>query len=220
MPTTVIEALYGTAGSATWQAVGSNRIIFTNTLGSAGSASAVDSMPVNTWNKGTHVGSSAATPVDVCTNPHVPNYEYVTSTTWKINNAAAVTVSDAAVSVTQASFRWHFNEASPTRTVQNVRLYVFDNTTVTTQATGVDIALFVTGNSMTAWGVVNDASTAGPAGFTTGNIGGDNASERITGSGLDRASAGNDHYWYCAASLSIENAGVKTGAFGIYLEYV
>lgn len=214
---TLMEAYYGVAGTPTWQAVASNRLAFTNTQGTGGSATTIDSLPVNTWQLGTHVASG--TPTDVCTNPHVPNFKYLTSTTWSINNAASAAVSDGAVSATQASFRWHFNDGS-SRVIQNVRMYCYDNATAGTFAAGVDVAMFVSGNSMSAWFVLNDATAVGPTGFTTGNIGGDNVSERISGGGMDRTTAA-DQYWYAAVSASSESAGLKTSfAFAIYLEYI
>lgn len=223
MATTVMEAYYGTAGTATWQAVGANKIGFTNTQGVAASASAIDSIAINTFQSGTHVVNG--TPTDICTNPHVQNFKYLTGTTWSINGGASAAVSDTPYGATTAatgtggSFRWHFND-SVARVLQNVRIYVFNNTVVTTAATDVDVAMHVSGNSMTAWQVVNDYAVAGPTGFTTGSLGGDNTGPRITGAGLARTST-TDGYWYCAASVSVENAGVKTAfAFGIYVEYV
>jgi hypothetical protein len=215
--TTVMEAYYGVAGTPTWQALASNRLAFTNTLGVAATPTTIDSLPINTFQGGTHVASG--TPTDVCTNPHTPNFKYLTSTTWSINGAASAAVSDGAVSATQASFRWHFNDGS-SRVIQNVRMYCYDNSVIATFAPAVDVAMFVSGNSMSAWFVLNDATAVGPTGFTTGNIGGDNTSERISGAGMDRTTAA-DQYWYVAVSAAAESAGLKTSfAFGIYLEYV
>lgn len=205
MATTVMEAYYGTAGSPAWTALGSNHLGFHNTLGSAGSAITLDSIPTGQYQLGTHVINSAHT-TDVCTNPHTPNVRYLTSTTWSLDGAASASISE--IADTAVSFRWHFNDASA-RTIQNVNIHVYNNSSNAVRATGVDAQGWVKGNSMTAWQVVNDDS--GTAGGTGSGI---------TGSGLSRGSAATDQYWYCALSMSPETAGAKTAAAGISLEYV
>lgn len=217
MATTVMEAYYGTAGSASWQAVSSNRLGFMNTLGSSGTGITPDSVQATLFQNGTHV--ITGTPgTDVCDEPHVPNVKYLTSSTMSVNGGGSETINDTNLADTECSFRWHFNDAS-TRTIQNVKIYTYDNTTHSARATGVDVAMYVKAFSST-WSVVNDDTTTGPTGFTTGSIGG-NASGNLSGAGLARGSAATDQYWYCAASVSPETAGAKSAfAFGISLEYV
>jgi hypothetical protein len=216
--TTTPDFYYCTAGSASWQAGGSNRLGFFNTQGASGTAITPDSLPVNTWQLGTHV--ITGTPgTDVCDEPHVTNVRYLTTTTMSVNGGGSETINDTNLADNESSFRWHFNDGSA-RTIQNVNIYVFNNTTPATRATGMDVAMYIKGNSMSAWQKVNDDTTTGPTGYTAGSVGG-NASGNITGSGLDRGSAATDQYWYAAASISVETAGAKSAfGFGASLEYV
>jgi len=114
------------------------------------------------------------------------------------------------------SMRVHFND-SVARSIQNGRFYCFDGTTTTTPAVGLDVAAYELANS-SQWFHLNDDSTTGPSGWTTGSVGGDNTGERISMGA--RASAATDQYWYYGLSASPETAGSKSSfAFGVYLEY-
>lgn len=199
-----MEAYYGTAGSGAWTALSTNHLGFFNTLGGAGSAITLDSIPTASYQNGTHVINSGHT-TDVCTNPHVPNIKWLTSSTWSLNGGGSVAISEIADTATQ--FRWHFNDAS-SRVIQNVNIHVYNNSSNAVRATGVDAQGWVKGNTMTNWQEVNNDSG------TTGGTG-----SGIVGAGLGRTTA-TDQYWYCALSMSPESAGAKVAAAGISLEYV
>ena len=207
MATIAFEAYYG--ATPAWTDIAANR------LGFSGSLTAITTVAAGVFADGTHV--MTGTPgTDVCTTNHVPNVKWLTDTTMSVNGAASETINDTNLADIECSFRIHFNDAAG-YALQNGRLYTFDNTTTTTPATGVDAAMYVKGNSMTAWFHINDDSTTGPAGWVTGAIGGDNSGERIS---LANRSASVDHYYYCGFSASPETAGGKANfSVGTYLEY-
>jgi len=92
--------------------------------------------------------------------------------------------------------------------ISGARLYAYDNVTVTTEATELDVYAFERGVSATAWTQINDDS---------GNIGGDNAGERLA---LGNKTAATDQYWYIAISVSPETVGAKSAfALGVALTY-
>jgi hypothetical protein len=164
---------------------------------------------------GTHVGSG--TPgTDQCTTNHTRNNKWLTDSTFSANGGGSETLNDTNLDDAESTMRVHFND-SVARSIQNGRFYCFDGTTTTVEAVGLDVAAYEKGNSAT-WFHLNDDSATGATGWTTGNKGGDNDTERI-GMGA-RASAATDQYWYYALSASPETAGSKSSfAFGVYLEY-
>lgn len=147
-------------------------------------------------------------------------------TQWSLNGAAATTISEA-VADTALSFRLHFNDAS-NYSLQNGRIYSYDGTTTTTEATGVDAAMWVKGEAHTAWTCINSDTATGPAvtGLRTGNtfqtadVGGNNSAPSIEYYPLSNRTAAVDHFYYTALSCSPETAGGKANfALGAYLEY-
>jgi hypothetical protein len=207
MATTLFEAYYG--GTPAWTDISTNR------LGFSGSLTSVTTVAALAFQDGTHVVSG--TPgSDVCATNHARNVKWLTDTTMSVNGAASETINDTNLADAECTFRVHFNDAAA-YALENGRLYTYNNTTTTTEATGIDVAMYVKSNSMSAWFHINDATTTGATGWTTGGIGGDNSGERIS---LASQAAAADHYYYCGMSVSPETAGGKSAfAIGCYLEY-
>jgi len=208
MATITFEAYYG--ATPAWQPLGSNRLVF------CGSRTDIAVMiQTQAFQDGTHVGSG--TPgSDVCTGNHANNVKWLTDTLMSVNGAASETINDANLADNECSLRVHFNDAVA-RKIQNGRFYAYNNALSTSPAEGVDVAAYEKGNSA-QWFHLNDYSSLGSSGWTTGNVGGDNTGERLQMG--NREAAATDHYWYYALSASPESAGGKSGfAFGVYLEY-
>jgi hypothetical protein len=201
-------------GAPAWTDMGSNRLVF------SGSSSNINTtVQATQFQDGTHLGSG--TPgTDQCGATHAPNVKILTASTMSINGAASAAISDANLPDTSCSFRIHFNDGAG-YSLQNGKLYVYDGTTTTSEAIGVDAAVFVKGQSMSAWATICSDTATGNSmasmSFTTANFGGDNTGERLT---LNNRSASADHYYYTAFSASPETAGGKSAfALGAYLEY-
>lgn len=197
-----------------WTDMSTNRLVFS---GSSSSLSAT--VAATAFQDGTHLGNG--TPgTDQCGSTHANNVKILTSTTMSVNGAGSATINDTNLTDNTSTFRLHFNDAAA-YSIQNGKLYTYDGSTTTTQATGVDAAIYVKGESMSAWFKINSDTTTGNSmgsmGFTTANIGGDNSGERVD---LITRSGAADQYWYCALSVSPETAGGKSAfALGAYLEY-
>ena len=197
-----------------WTDMGANRLVF------SGSASNINTtVQATQFQDGTHLGSG--TPgTDQCGATHAPNVKILTATTMSVNGAASETIDDTNLADTECSFRLHFNDAAG-YSLQNGKIYSYDGSTTTTEATGVDAAIYVKGESMSAWETLNSDSATGNSmasmSFTTADFGGDNSGERRS---LAARGAATDHYYYCAISASPETAGGKSAfALGAYLEY-
>lgn len=194
----------------------------TNRLVFSGSSSNINTtVQATQWQDGTHVGNG--TPgTDQCGTNHIPNVKLTSGTQWSLAGGGAATISE--IADTSTTFRLHFNDAA-NYSLQNGRLYTYDGTTTTTEAVGVDAAMWVKGESHTAWTAINSDSATGPsvsslrtaANFTTADIGGNNTNEYYP---LSSRTNAVDHYYYVAMSASPETAGGKASfALGAYLEY-
>lgn len=202
-------------GAPAWTDMSTNRLVFSGSL-----TSITTTVQATQFQTGTHLGTG--TPgTDACGTNHNPNLTILTSTTVSVNGGASVALSDANIADTQCSFRLHFNDAAAYQN-QNGRLYSYNGTTTTTQATGVDLASWVKYQTMTSWFTLNSDTTTGPsiAGmtFTTANVGGNNTSNFQTLA--NQLTNVADHYYYCGVSASPETAGGKAAfALGAYIEY-
>lgn len=214
MATITWEAYYG--NTAAWTDMTTNRLVF------SGSASNINTtVQATTFQDGTHVGNG--TPgTDQCGTNHIPNVKLVSGTEWSLAGGSTATISE--IADTSTTFRLHFNDAAG-YSLQNGRIYSYDGTTTTNEAVGVDAALWVKGESDTAWTCINSDSATGPsvAGLATANtfqtadIGGNNTGEYYA---LSSRTASVDQYYYAALSCSPETAGGKASfALGAYLEY-
>ena len=196
-----------------------NRLVFSGSLTNINTT-----VQATQWQDGTHVGNG--TPgTDQCGTNHAQNVKLTSGTQWSLDGAGAATISE--IADTSTTFRLHFNDAA-NYSLQNGRLYTYDGTTTTTEAVGVDAAMWVKGQSQTAWTAINSDSATGPTvtslsttytsgTFTTADLGGNNTNEFY---GLANRSASVDHYYYVALSASPETAGGKSSfALGAYLEY-
>ena len=211
MATITWEAYVGTPA---WTDMGSNRLVF-----SGSSSNISTTVQATQFQDGTHLGSG--TPgTDQCGSNHANNVKILTSTTMSVNGAASETINDSNLADNEASFRLHFNDAAG-YALQNGKLYTYDGSTTTAEAVGVDAAVYVKGESMTAWFTLNSDTATGNSmasmSFTTANLGGDNSGEVRA---LANKTGATDHYYYCAISASPETAGGKSAfALGAYLEY-
>jgi len=197
-------------GTPAWTDMGANRLVFS---GSSSSISAT--VAATAFQDGTHLGNG--TPgTDQCGSSHANNVKYLTSTTMSVNGGGSETLNDTNLADNECSYRLHFNDAAA-YALQNGKIYTYNGSVTTTQATGVDVASYVKGEGLSAWFVLNSDTTTGPTGFTTANVGGDNTSERHD---LASRSGSADHYFYVGISASPETAGGKSAfALGAYLEY-
>ena len=213
MATIAFKAYYG--ATPAWTDIAANRLVFCGSL-----TDITVTIAATNFQAGTHVGSG--TPgTDVCTSTHCNNVKWLTDTTMSVNGAASETINDTNLADTECTMQIHFNDATA-YSIQNARFYSYDNATTTVEAVGLDVAAYIKA-ATTDWFNLNDDTTTGPTGWVTGNIGGDNSGERIdaaTFSGLNRATAATDQYWYSALSAAPETAGGKSSfAFGWYCEY-
>jgi hypothetical protein len=214
MATITWEGYYG--NTAAWTDIASNRLVFSGSLTNINTT-----VQATQFQDGTHVGNG--TPgTDQCGTNHVPNVKLLTGTTWSLNGAGSAAISE--IADTSVTFRLKFNDAA-NYSLQNGRLYSYDGTTTTAEAVGVDAAVWVKGQTQTAWVCINSDTATGPAvtglgtanTFQTADIGGNNTNEYLS---LANRSASVTHYYYTAMSVSPETAGGKAAfALGAYLEY-
>jgi hypothetical protein len=197
MATFIWEAYYGS--SPAWTDISTNTIVF---AGSGGIATAIT---LGDWNSETHIGTGDPG-TDVCTTNHVPNVKYVGASTFD-NGSGTQDLNDTNLTATECTLRVRFTDASSVAT-SGGRIYCFDGTTETTEATGVEVYAFEQGKSNTAWVQINDDSA---------DVGGDNSGERLT---LADQTAATEHIFYIAISARPETVGAKTAFdFGIALTY-
>lgn len=214
MATIKWEAYYG--NTAAWTDMTTNRLVF-----SGSSTNINTTVQATQWQDGTHVGNG--TPgTDQCGTNHVPNVKLTSGTQWSLAGAGATTITE--IADTSCTFRLNFNDVAA-YSLQNGRIYTYDGTTTTTEAVGVDAAMWVKGETHTAWTAINSDTATGPsvsslrtaATFTTADIGGNNTNEFYA---LSNRSANATHLYYVAMSASPETAGGKASfALGAYLEY-
>lgn len=201
MATITFETNTGTTGSPTWTSIGSNTLVF------AGSQTDLTAPIVTTsWNDGTHVGTGDPG-TDACNtarsgaggpnSSHNNNVKFVASGTCSINSAATENINDTNLTAGECTLRIHLNNSVSVQT-QNSFAYMFDGSTVTVEAVGVEAYAFEAGVSASTWTQVNDDSA---------DIGGDNSGERLD---LGEKSTATDQYWYLALSARGETAGAKT----------
>jgi hypothetical protein len=181
--------------------VGANTIVFS---GSATDLAAA--ITVAAWQDGTHLGNGDPG-TDQCGGAnHARNVKYISGTQYD-SGGGTETLNDTNLVATECSMRVKFTDAASVATSSG-RFYSYDGATVTTEAVGIDAYAFERGVGATAWTQINDDS---------GNIGGDNTSERLA---LSDQVAGTEHYFYLAVSASPESVGGKTQFdFGIALTY-
>lgn len=212
MATITWEAYVG--AGPTWTDMGSNRLVFSGSLTDINTT-----VQATQFQDGTHLGNG--TPgTDQCGANHANNVKILTQTTMSVNGAGSETINDTNLADTECTFRLHFNDGAG-YSLQNGRLYVYDGTTTTDPAVGVDAAVYVKGESMTNWETLNSDTATGNSmasmDFQTADIGGDNSGEFRS---LASRGSSNDHYYYVALSASPETAGGKASfALGCYLEY-
>jgi hypothetical protein len=190
----------------TWSGI-SGTIVF-----SGSNTDLTQAITVANWNDGTHDGTDDPG-TDNCGANHANNVKWISSSEFDTGGGTE-TINDTNLVATECTLRIHFNHSTAVA-ITNARFYCYDGSTVTTQATGVDVVCFESGRTETAWTVINDDTVAGA--LTNGSIGGDNSGERK--SLADSASA-TDHYWILAVSASPESVGDKTAFdFGCALTY-
>lgn len=189
---------YGGAGPA-WTDISTNTIVF------AGSGGITTPITVGAWNDETHIGSGDPG-TDQCGANHCKSVKYISSTQFD-SGGGTETLNDTNLVATECTIRIRFTDASSVA-ITNARFYAYDGTTTTTEAVGVDVYAFEQGVTATTWTQINDDS---------GNVGGDNAAERLD---LQDQGAATDHTYYIAISVSPESVGGKTSFdFGIALTY-
>lgn len=189
---------YGSTGPA-WTSIGANTIVFS---GSGGLATPVT---VGQFQDETHIGSNDPG-TDQCGANHCRNVKWISNTQFD-SGSGTETLNDTNLTANECTIRIRFTDGSSVST-SNARFYAYDGTTTTTEAVGVDVYAFEQGVTATTWTTINNDS---------GNIGGDNAGERL---GLSDQGAATDHTFYVAISASPESVGGKTSFdFGIALTY-
>lgn len=197
---------WGSTGPA-WTSISTNKIIF------SGSGGLDQPVTVAAFQDETHIGNGDPG-TDQCGANHPNNVKWTATNSMSLNGGAAQALNDTNVTADECTIRIRFTHGSAV-TLTNVRFYAYDGTTTTTPATGVDVAAWEQGESVTSWTVINDETVSGA--FTNGSIGGDNTSERLDCA--DGASA-TDHTYYIAISASPESVGGKSDFdFGFALTY-
>ena len=132
MATIAFEAYYG--ATPAWTDIAANRLVFCGSL-----TDLTVTILATNFQTGTHVGT--ATPgTDVCTTTHCNNVKWLTDTTMSVNGAASEIINDTNLADLECTMRIHFNDATA-YAIQNMRFYCYNNTTTTTEATGLDVWL-------------------------------------------------------------------------------
>ena len=185
---TITFEYYGSTGPA-WTDIGANTVVFT---GTGGIGNAVN---VNSWQDETHIGSGDPG-TDQCGTNHCNNVKWISSNQFD-SGGGTETLNDTNLTANECTLRIHFNHGSAV-TVSAARCYIYDGTTVTTEAPNVEVQAFEQGESNTTWTEINDDSAG---------IGGDNSGERLT---LATKASATDHYWYLALSIMPEDVGNLT----------
>lgn len=185
MATITYEAYIG-AGPA-WADIGANTIVFT---GTGGVGNPID---VGSYQEETHLGSGDPG-TDQCGANHVPNVKWISSTQFD-SGSGTETLSDVNLTDVECTMRVHFNHTSSV-VVSAARLFSYNpGGAETAEGLNCHLQAFEAQEGGTTWTLINDDS---------GNIGGDNAGERLT---LATKTTALDHYWYIALSLSPETVG-------------
>lgn len=191
---------YMGAGPA-WTDIAANTVVFSSSL-----TDLATNITVASYQDGTHIGNGDPG-TDQCGANHANNVKYLTGSTMSVNGGGSENITDANLAATECTLRVHFTDAASVATSSG-RFYTYDGTTTTTEAVGIDAYAFERGVSASAWTQVNDDS---------GNIGGDNTSERL---GLSNQTAATEHTFFLAVSASPESVGGKTQFdFGVALTY-
>lgn len=205
MATFTWEGFFG-AGPA-WADIAANTVVFS---GSATDLS--EPVTVASWQDGTHIGDGDPG-ADQCGANHNNNVKYISSTQFD-SGGGTETLNDTNLTADECTLRVRFTDAASVA-ITNARFYIFNSTTTTTRATGIDAAAFEQGQAATTWTVVNDDSVAGA--LTVGGTGGDNSGHRLD---LADQGAATDHTYYIAISMSPESVGAKTALdMGVALTY-
>lgn len=178
----------------------------TNTLNFCGSPTDITTpITVGSWPSGMHLGTGDGSG-DVCATNHVPYIKYVTNTQFD-NGGGTETISTTNLAQTECQLQILFTDATAV-TISNARFYLFDGTTTTAEAVGIEAYAIERVTGMSAWTQINDDSAS---------IGGDNDSEH-----LDLADQGSatDHTYYIVLTARPETVGGKTQFdMGIALTY-
>lgn len=189
MATITFEGYMG--ATPDWTDLGANTLVFSSSL-----TDLTAPITVAAWQDGTHAGSDDPG-TDQCGANHMNNVKFIDANNMSVNGGGSEAINDTNLTANECTLRLHFNHTSAVA-VTGARLYVYDGTTPTTEATEVEVYGFERGESATAWTSINDDS---------GNVGGDNPGERLD---LQDSSSAQDHYWYVALSASPETVGGKT----------
>jgi hypothetical protein len=188
------------ADTPAWISVGANTMVF-----SGSSTDLTVPITVGSWQDGTHLGNGDPG-TDQCGTNHVPNVKYISSTQFD-SGGGTETLNDTNLAATECTLRINFTDGSAVAT-SNGRFYVFDGTTETTEAVGIEAYAFERGVTATTWTQVCDDS---------GGIGGDNSGERLD---LGDSSSGTEHTFYVAISARPETVGGKSDFdLGVALTY-
>lgn len=170
---------------AAWVDVAANKIVF-----SGDAVNLAVAIAVGEWQDGTYVGSDdPGSEVE-----QANNVKYVSDTEMSVNGGATENINDTNLTEQECTLRIRFTPPA-SASVANARLYVFDGTTTTVRASGVEVYAFERGVGATAWTQINDASQG---------LGGDNSGERLL---LEDRTAATEHIWYVAISVSPEIVG-------------
>jgi len=189
---------YGSTGPA-WTDIAANTIVFSGTGGLA------TPVTVAAWQDETHIGSNDPG-TDQCGANHAKNVKYISGTQYD-SGGGTETLNDTNLVATECTLRIAFTDAASVA-ISSAFFYSYDGTTTTAEAVGIDGYAFERGVGATAWTNINDDS---------GNIGGNNAGERLS---LSDQGAGTEHFYYLAISISPESVGGKTQFdFGMALVY-
>jgi hypothetical protein len=184
-----------------WNTIGANTLVF-----SGSDTDLSEAVTVAAWQDGTH-GGDGDPGSDTCGGAnHSNNVKYISSTQFD-SGGGTETLNDTNLTQDECTLRIDFTHGSAV-VITNARLYAYDGTTVTTEATGVEVQAFEQGEGDTAWTEINDDSD---------NTGGDNTGERLD---LTDSASETEHTWYVALSASPESVGGKTDFdFGVALTY-
>lgn len=189
MATITFEGYLG-AGPA-WSSLASGTVVFCSSL-----TDLATNITVDAYQDGTHFGADDPG-ADWCGANHMNNVKFLATGTMSVNGGGSESINDTNLTQNECTIRVHFNDAASV-TSSGARFYTFDGSVVANEAVGVTVYAFEQGQSNTAWELINDDA---------GNIGGDNAGERLD---VSDQGAGTDLYWYIAVSVSPQSVGAKT----------
>jgi hypothetical protein len=188
------------AGPA-WADIAANTVVFSSSLTDLATA-----ITVGQFNDGTHLGDGDPG-TDQCGANHANNVKRISNTEFSLNGGGTETLNDTNLTADENTLQVLFTDAASVATSSG-RFYSYDGAVTTVEAVGIEAYAFEQGVAATAWTQINSDS---------GNIGGDNAGERLA---LSDDGAATEHTFYVSVSASPETVGSKTQFdFGIALVY-